>query len=91
MEFRNITLAKRVIGFVGDRKTILEKKEDSQLTLEMHEPDETEREVLRKVDGETSLYDICASSPSGPHETAKVLYALWVLKLIHRKDSMINS
>ena len=88
---RNITLAKRVIGFVGDRKTILEKKDDSQLTLEMHEPDETEREVLRKVDGKTSLYDICASSPSGPHETAKVLYALWVLKLIHRKDSMINT
>jgi len=83
---RNITLAKRVIGLVGDRNTILEQDEDSQLTLEMHGPDETEREILRKVDGKATLYEICATSLFGPHETAKVLYALWVLKLIHRKE-----
>jgi hypothetical protein len=83
---RNIAQAKRVIGFVGNRNTILEQEEDAPLTLEMHGPDETEREILRKVDGKTSLYEICSASPFGPHETAKILYALWVLKLIRRKE-----
>ncbi|HSE42109.1 MAG TPA: DUF4388 domain-containing protein [Acidobacteriota bacterium] len=83
---RNITQAKNVIGLVGSRTTILEKEEDAELTLEMHGPDETEREILRKVDGKTMLYDMCANSSHGPHETAKILYALWVLKLVRRKE-----
>jgi hypothetical protein len=83
---RNIAQAKRVIGFVGTRNTILEQEENASLTLEMYGPDETEREILRKVDGKMTVYEICSSTPFGPHETAKILYALWVLKLIRRKD-----
>lgn len=83
---RNMTQAKRIIGYVGNRKTVLEQDEEAQLTLELYNPDEPEREILRLVDGQTTLYEICTSSVYGPHETAKILYAFWVLKLIHRKD-----
>jgi Domain of unknown function (DUF4388) len=85
---RNMGQAKRIIGYVGTRKTILEQDPDAQLTLELYNPDESEREILRMVDGLTSLYEICSASPHGPHETAKILYAFWILKLIRRKDEV---
>ncbi len=83
---RNMTEAKRIIGYVGNRKTVLEQDKVAQLTLELYDPDEPEREILRLVDGQTTLYEICTSSVYGPHETAKIIYAFWVLKLVHRKD-----
>ena len=48
---RNMSQAKRIIGYVGDRKTLLEQDPDAQLTLELHNPDDSEREILRMVDG----------------------------------------
>lgn len=80
--------AKRIIGYVGSRNTMLEQDPDAQLTLELYNPDESEREILRMVDGLTNLYEICSTSPHGPHETAKILYAFWILKLIRRKDDI---
>ena len=85
---RNMSQAKRIIGYVGSRKTMLEQDPDAQLTLELYNPDESEREILRMVDGLTNLYEICSTSPHGPHETAKILYAFWILKLIRRKDDI---
>jgi two-component system, OmpR family, response regulator len=85
---RNMSQAKRIIGYVGTRKTLLEQDPDAQLALELYSPDESEREILRMVDGLTTLYEICSTSAHGPHETAKILYAFWILKLIRRKDDI---
>ena len=83
---RHIQNAKRVITQMGNRFTVLESEENALLTIEIYGADDKEREVLKLVDGKTSLYDLCAHSPYSSHETAKVLYGLYSLKLVNRKE-----
>jgi len=83
---RHIQNTKRVIGIMGNRNTILRAEENALLCIEMYGAEEKERAVLRMIDGKTSLYDLCAHSPYAPHDTARILYGLFTLKLIHRKD-----
>lgn len=87
---RNIQNAKRIVSYIGTRFTVLELQEDALLAIEMFESDEKEREVLKLVDGKTSLYELCGGSKYGPHETAKILYGLWVLRLVRRKNDGIR-
>jgi hypothetical protein len=82
---RCIQNAKRIVNYIGSRLTVLEPEENALLAIEMFEADEKEREILKLVNGSSTLYDLCASSPFGPHETAKILYGCYVLKLIRRK------
>jgi hypothetical protein len=83
---RHIQNTKKVIGIMGNRNTILRSEENALLCIEMYGAEEKERAVLRLVDGKTTLYDLCANSPFAPHETARILYGLFTLKLIQRKD-----
>jgi hypothetical protein len=83
---RHIQNTKRLIGIMGNRNTILRTEENALLAIEMYGAEEKERTVLRMVDGKTCLYDLCASSPYAPHETARILYGLFTLKLVSRKD-----
>ena len=88
---RNIQNAKRIINYIGARATVLEPEENALLAIEMFEADDKEREILKQVDGKTTLYELCAASTFGPHETARILYGCYVLKLIRRKtDSGIR-
>jgi hypothetical protein len=84
---RNIHNAKRVISYLGMRNTIFEAEEHALLEMEMIGADEKERELFKRVDGKTTLYDLCANSPYPPQETAKILYGLYTLKLIRKKES----
>ncbi len=83
---RHIQNAKRVIGLMGSRDTVFRAEENALLCIELYGAEEKERTVLRLVDGKTNLYDLCAGSPFNPHETARILYGLFTLKLIYRKD-----
>jgi Domain of unknown function (DUF4388) len=83
---RHIQNAKRVITLMGNRSTILRAEENALLCIEMYGAEEKERTVLRSVDGKTNLYDLCALSPYAPHETARILYGLFTLKLVSRKE-----
>jgi hypothetical protein len=83
---RNIQNAKRVISLMGNRSTILRAEENALLCIEMYGAEDKERAVLRLVDGTTNLYDLCGHSPYSPHETARILYGLYTLKLIYKKD-----
>jgi hypothetical protein len=83
---RHIQNAKRVIGLMGNRDTILLAEENALLGIEMYGAEDKERTVLRLIDGKTNLYDLCSRSPYPPHETARILYGLFTLKLIFRKD-----
>jgi hypothetical protein len=87
---RNIQNAKRIMQYLGTRSTVLETEKDGWVTIEATEGDEKEREIFNRVDGRTSLYDLCAASPYGPHETAKILYGLMILKLIRKKQDGIR-
>ncbi len=80
---RHIQNAKHTITLMGSRNTIMEKEENALLGIEIYGADDKERTVLRMVDGKTVLYDLCANSPYTPHETARILYGLFTLKLIH--------
>lgn len=87
---RNIHLAKRIVAYMGTRHTVLEAEEGSLLSIEAYGADEKEREVLKRVDGKTTLYEICDQSPYGAHETARILYGLYTLKLIRKKPEGIR-
>jgi hypothetical protein len=87
---RNIQQAKRIIGFLGEKSTILESEENAGLALELFGGEEKEREILKRVDGKTSLYELCANSAYGAQETTKILYALLTLKLIRRRSDQIR-
>ncbi len=84
---RQIQNTKRVIGIMGNRNTVLRAEENALLCIEMYGAEEKERTVLRLVDGKTCLYDLCAHSPYAPHETARILYGLFTLKLVYRKET----
>jgi Domain of unknown function (DUF4388) len=87
---RNIQQAKKIIGFLGDKSTILEQEENAGLALELFGGEEKEREILKRIDGKTTLYELCADSAYGPQETAKILYALLTLKLIRKRNEQIR-
>jgi uncharacterized protein DUF4388 len=83
---RHIQNAKRVIGLMGNRNTILRAEENALLGIEMYGAEDKERTVLRLVDGKTNLYDLCSRSPYSPHETARILYGLFTLKLLYKRE-----
>ena len=84
---RHIQNAKRLISHMGSRNTVLEAEPNALLEVELIGADEKEREVLKRVDGTTTLYDLCANAPYPPHETAKILYGLFTLRLVQRKEA----
>src|SRR5262249_54961448 len=57
---RHIQLAKRIVSFIGNRNSVLEKTENALLAIEAYGADEKEREILKKVDGKVTLYEVCA-------------------------------
>jgi hypothetical protein len=87
---RHIPNAKRIMPYLGSRSTILEVEPDAWLVIELFGADEKEREILKRVDSNTSLYDLCAGTPYGAHETAKILYGLLTLKVIRKKADGIR-
>lgn len=87
---RQITQAKKIMQYLGSRNTILEPEENALLVIELFDAHEKEREILKKVDGKTTLYDLCATAPYPAHETAKILYGLFTLKLIRKKPEGIH-
>jgi len=83
---RHIQNAKHLIGLMGNRSTILRAEENALLGIEMYGAEDKERTILRLVDGKTNLYDLCGHSPYAPHETARILYGLFTLRLIYKKE-----
>jgi hypothetical protein len=81
---RQITHAKKVMTYMGNRTTVLQAAENALLTIELFGADDKERTVLKLVDGNSTLYDLCAKAPYSPHETARILYGLYTLRLVRR-------
>ncbi len=82
---RHIQQAKRIMAYMGNRTSILEPEQNAQLVIELFEADEKERQVLKCVDSKKNLYELCATAGYPPHETARILYGLFTLKLIRKK------
>ena len=75
--------AKRFLGRIGQRETVLECCYEPNELIEtgMNHGD---FQILRTVDGKKSLYELCSLGPRSAADIAKVLYTFLVLNLIRR-------
>lgn len=78
--------AKRFLGRIGQRETVLE------ICYEPNELIETgmnhgDFQILRAVDGKKTLYELCSLGPRSAAEIAKMLYTFQVLNLIRRRGA----
>ncbi|MFQ5351385.1 MAG: DUF4388 domain-containing protein, partial [Thermoanaerobaculia bacterium] len=72
--------ARTLLARLGGRETLLEPCYKAEDLIEVG-LDEPEYGFLTKVDGKTTLYDLCSSGPQSPGDNAKLLYAFTVLHL----------
>ena len=77
--------AKALVARLGRKETIFDATWTTEDLVEIA-LNEDELELLRLVDGERSLYEMCTSGPYSPAENARILYAFHVLRLMRRSE-----
>ena len=78
--------AKPLVSRLGKKTTVFRPSYGTEDLIEIA-LDLEEYELLRLVDGERSLFDVCTEGPYGVSENARLLYAFYVLHLIERVDT----
>jgi hypothetical protein len=78
--------ARALVARLGRKETIFEPVWTTEDLIEVA-IDEVELKLLRLVDGKRTLYDVCTNGPLSPAENARLVYALYVLRLIRRSAS----
>ncbi|MCG8457676.1 MAG: hypothetical protein MI919_15480, partial [Holophagales bacterium] len=73
--------ARALVGRLGKKATVFAPTYCAEDLIEVALVGE-EYELLRLVDGERSLYEICSSGPYKVSENARLLYAFRVIRLI---------
>ncbi len=73
--------AKALVARLGRKETVFEPCYRIEELIELA-LDAEELKLLRLVDGNRSLYDVCIQGPHGPAENGKVMYAFQVLQLV---------
>ena len=76
--------AKPLVERLGKRSTVFESSFQWEDLIEIGLDSDAYR-LLRAVDGERSLYDLCSLAPLSAAENAKLLYAFQVLHLLRRR------
>jgi len=72
---------KHLISRIGGRHTVLEAAFSIEDTVELG-LDAEDFGLLSMIDGERTLYDLCAQGPKPGKDNAKLLYAMFVLELV---------
>lgn len=80
---REMPDAKDLVGRLGRRQTVFEPSWRTEQLIEAAVKRQ-EMELLRMVDGERTLYDLCTTGPYSAGENARLLYAFHILQLIER-------
>lgn len=80
---RRVRDARGLVGRIGKKATVLEKVPDADFARLSLTPEEQVQWDL--VDGKKALYELIQLGPLAPAENAKILYALFALKLISVK------
>lgn len=75
--------AKALIGRLGNKETVFEPSFRTEDLIQAGLSQE-EHELLRLVDGQRTLYEICTDGPLSAADNAKVVYAFYVLRLVRR-------
>lgn len=78
--------AKSMVGRLGRKETVFEPCFRTEDLIEVA-LDAEDHKLLMLVDGQKSLYDICAAGPYGAAENGKTLYAFQVLQLVRAQTA----
>lgn len=81
---RRVEDARRLLERIGGRDTVLEASYQTDDLIEVALRRE-EYDLLRMVDGERSLYDLCTEGPFDPKTNGRLLYAYHVLDFVRSK------
>jgi hypothetical protein len=76
--------AKSLVARLGRKETVFEPTWSTEELIEAALTGE-ELGLLRMVDGQRVLYELCTGGPLAPAENARLLYAFHVLRLIRRR------
>jgi hypothetical protein len=80
--------ARPLVVRLGGRKTVLEPCYRVEDLVEVGLT-RTEYELLRLVNGQSGLFELCMNGPFSTEENAKLLYAFQVLELVRRRSDAI--
>jgi hypothetical protein len=86
---KKIADAKRVVKWLGKKEDIFEPSENALILLPTIPLLTDEKRIFRFVDGRRTLLMLLEVSPIDTGTTAKILYALYVLGLIKKKEAGI--
>ena len=78
--------AKPLVSRLGSKETVLEPCFEVEDLVETG-LDKDDYQLLRRVTGTKTLYQLCGGGSLAPAEAAKLLYAFQVLKLVRRRHS----
>lgn len=87
---KRIEDAKRVVKWMGRKEDVFEPTPTSLTLLPTMPLTLEDKKVFRLADGNRSFLEIIQASAQDSGQTAKILYALFVLGLIQRKDTVIR-
>lgn len=81
---------KRVVKWLGRKEEVFEPTDHALALLPTLPLTAEDRLVFRLVDGQRSLLDILRTSTADSGSTAKILYALYILGLVRRRDNALR-
>ncbi len=81
---------KRVVKWLGRKEEVFEPTDHALALLPSLPLTAEDRLVFRLVDGQRSLLDILRTSTTDSGSTAKILYALYILGLVRRRDTALR-
>lgn len=87
---KRISEPKRVVKWLGKRDDVFEPTENALALLPTLPLNLDEKRIFRFVDGRRTFLMLLEVSPIDSGQTAKILYALYVLGLIKKKESGIK-
>jgi hypothetical protein len=86
---KKISDAKRVVKWMGKKEDVFEPSENALILLPTIPLSIEEKRIFRFVDGRRTLLMLLEVSPIDTSTTAKIMYALYVLGLIKKKEAGI--
>ncbi len=87
---KKISDPKRVVKWLGKKEDVFEPSENALILLPTIPLSTDEKRIFRFVDGRRTLLMLLEVSPLDTSQTAKILYALFVLGLIKRKNQGLS-
>lgn len=86
---KTVADAKRLVARLGSKNTVFVRPNPPE-HLEGFELETGEQELLEKVDGKRTLFELCEQGPFSPGLNARVVYGYHALGLIRKRDASVG-